>query len=206
VGAACGAGTGGDKGGRDGAGCEHVTMIDVERRRRLRPPPSPSHARGGGHQSFIWRGFLALVVALPVLCLLSPTYAGAQDIDATALRIERKLLCPQCTNLRLDVCDTQFCADMRAEIRSRLERGESEQQIIDSFTDLYGLEVLADVPRRGFNLLLFGWVGASLLAVAAFGMLVLRRLRHTATPRLAALDARDEQWLDEQLASRQDAR
>jgi cytochrome c-type biogenesis protein CcmH/NrfF len=108
--------------------------------------------------------------------------------------------------LRLDVCDTQFCADMRAEIRSRLQRGESEQQIIDSFTGLYGLHVLADVPRQGFNLVLFGWVGGSLITVAALGSLVLWRLRRTASARSTPLDARDELWLDEQVASRQDAR
>jgi cytochrome c-type biogenesis protein CcmH/NrfF len=135
-----------------------------------------------------------------------PAYAVAQDINAMALRIERKLLCPQCTNLRLDVCDTQFCADMRAEIRARLQRGESEQQIIDSFTSLYGLHVLADVPRRGFNMLLFAWVGASLVLVAAGGLWVLRRLRRTASREPLALDAREERWLDDQLASRPDAR
>jgi cytochrome c-type biogenesis protein CcmH/NrfF len=138
--------------------------------------------------------------------LISTAHAVAQDTDAMALRVERKLLCPQCTNLRLDVCDTQFCADMRAEIRARLQRGESEEQIIDTFTDLYGLEVLAEVPRRGFNLVLFGWVVGSLLLVASVGGLVLRRLRRTAAPQPGVLDARDEQWLDEQLAAPRDGR
>jgi cytochrome c-type biogenesis protein CcmH len=149
---------------------------------------------------------IAVLLVLAILAVgPAVTYAQEAD-DATALRIERKLLCPQCTNLRLDVCDTQFCADMRAEIRSRLERGESEQAIIDSFTELYGLEVLNEVPRRGFNLVLFGWVGASLLAVAGVGCYVLLRLRRSAAPAPTTIDARDEQWLDEQLASQREAR
>ena len=141
------------------------------------------------------------------ICTFAPAaIAEAQDADSAALRVERALLCPQCTNLRLDVCDTQLCADMRADIRARLARGESEQQIVESFVSLYGHEVLADVPARGFNLVLFGWVGASLLLVASVGTLVLMRLRRTATSAPELLLANDERWIDEQLASERDAR
>lgn len=154
------------------------------------------------------RALLAAVMSLLVVLAaawLAQERAAAQTPDAVALGIERQLLCPQCTNLRLDVCDTQICVDMRAAIRERLARGESEQQIIDYFTGRYGQRVLADVPATGFNLVLFGWVGASLALVAAVGALVLVRLRRSArvTDAMGAagtLDAPTEQWLDEQIA------
>lgn len=159
----------------------------------------------------VWkRRLVAAGIALLAALLLAFIWVGpaaAQTPGEAALRIERQLLCPQCTNLRLDVCDTQICVDMRASIRERLARGESEQQIIEYFTGRYGQRVLAEVPARGFNLVLFGWVGASLVAVAAVGGVVLVRLRRSARPHevdagggLTALDAQTEQWLDEQIA------
>jgi cytochrome c-type biogenesis protein CcmH len=149
---------------------------------------------------------LLLVVAGFAMQLASSRAEAQTAIEAQALAIERKLLCPQCTNLRLDVCETQICIDMRNVIRERLAQGQSEQQIIDYFTDRYGERVLADLPREGFNLVLFGWVGASLLLVAALGTLVLLRLRRTATPAPATMNAADDRWLDDQLARESDAR
>jgi cytochrome c-type biogenesis protein CcmH len=146
-----------------------------------------------------------LIITLLAAAAVAPARARAQTPDAVELSIERQLLCPQCTNLRLDVCDTQICVDMRASIRERLARGESEQQIVEYFTGVYGQRVLAEVPRRGFNLLLFWWVGASVVAVAAVGSAVLVRLRRSAQASEAlstggVLDAQTEQWLDEQIA------
>jgi cytochrome c-type biogenesis protein CcmH len=170
------------------------------------PPPSPSPADGGGKPAGPRLVSTLLVVWFVIWVISSSATADAQDIDELALRVERALLCPQCTNLRLDVCDTQLCADMRADIRARLARGESEQEIVESFVLLYGHEVLADVPASGFNLLLFGWAGASLLLVASVGTLVLMRLRRSAAPPSASLRANDDQWIDEQLASERDPR
>jgi cytochrome c-type biogenesis protein CcmH len=163
---------------------------------------------GRGH----YRAGLAAALLLVLMAALSVRIerADAQtpaDLDAQQLAIEHKLLCPQCTNLRLDVCETQICIDMRGVIRDRLQQGQSEQQIIDYFTGRYGDRVLADIPREGFNLWLFGWVGGSVVLVLVVGALVLIRLRRTATPAPAtsATEANDR-WLDDQLAHGPDTR
>ncbi len=130
------------------------------------------------------------------------TRARAQDFEAQALQIERQLLCPQCTNKRLDVCELQICEDMRALIRERLAAGESADEILGFFSNRYGERVLAELPRSGFNLLLFAWVGGSLLLVALGGGWMLLRLRRSATPAPAtSLDAAEERWLDRQLGA-----
>src|SRR5262249_40970528 len=150
---------------------------------------------GGGVLMRALTAVLIWLALLPAAGLVAPRAAADGPEDA-ALRVERRLLCPQCTNLRLDVCDTPICADMRAEIRDRLARGESEQQIVASFQDRFGQRVLADVPGRGFNLVLFAWVALSLLLVAAVGTAVLLRLRRSARP-AAVATSEDERWLDE---------
>ncbi len=147
------------------------------------------------------------LLLLAVLGAMSLAHVRAEEPDSRLLQIERRLLCPQCTNLRLDVCETQICFDMRAQIRDRVAGGESDQQIIDYFTGRYGQRVLADVPVRGFNLLLFGWVGGSVALVAVVGTLVLLRLRRSAnsTP-VAPISDADERWLDEQAAADRERR
>lgn len=125
---------------------------------------------------------------------------GAQDVEAQALQLERQLMCPRCINVRLDHCELAICEDMRAEIREQLAAGRGGDDILLYFSDRYGDSTLAELPREGFNLWLFGWVGASILLVGAVGGVGLWRLRRTAAPAPGgALRSRDERWLDDQL-------
>lgn len=143
------------------------------------------------------------IVALAALLALAPPggEASAPDPEAQALQLERQLLCPKCTNLRLDQCELQVCHDMRREIRDQLAAGANNDDVLLFFSSRFGDRVLADLPRSGFNLVLFGWVGGSILLVALGGGMTLWRLRRSARP-LAAVGAPsevDERWLDEQL-------
>ena len=107
--------------------------------------------------------------------------ADAQEVDAEQqLAIERQLLCPQCVNERLDQCARAICDDMRATIREQLAAGTPPDQIVFFFRARYGDRVLAQLPREGFNLLLFGWVAGSLALVAAGGGFALLRMRRSA--------------------------
>ena len=107
--------------------------------------------------------------------------AAAQQVDPEQqLAIERQLLCPQCVNERLDQCDRAICEDMRATIREQLAAGTPPDQIVFFFRARYGDRVLAQIPREGFNLLLFGWVGGSLLLVSLGGGFALWRMRRSA--------------------------
>ena len=94
---------------------------------------------------------------------------------------------------------------MESVIRTRLAAGATGDDILLYFTNRYGPRVLAQLPREGFNLWLWGWVGASVAIVAGLGAWVLvslRRSAQSATPAQTAsapADA-DDRWLDEQLA------
>jgi cytochrome c-type biogenesis protein CcmH len=142
---------------------------------------------------------VALVLAGAFVLADGPGDAGAQDPEAQALQIEKQLLCPQCTNKRLDVCELPICDDMRTLIRERLAAGDAPGDIILFFSNRYGDRVLADLPKSGFNLVLFGWVGGSIVFVALVGALSLQRMRRSAQPAVAGLERGDDQWLDEQL-------
>lgn len=148
-----------------------------------------------------WRiAFLPIALLAAFAIAIGGTPAAAQVPEEQALAIERQLLCPQCTNLRLDVCETAVCQDMRKVIRERLAAGDPPDQIIFYFTQRYGDRVLADLPRSGFNLVLFGWVGGAILVAAAGSAAMLLHLRRTAAPAPAATVEVDERWLDDELA------
>lgn len=147
---------------------------------------------------------LAALVLLAALGVRVPA-TRAQTPEADVLAIERQLRCPQCTNERLDVCELRICEDIRTQIRQRLAAGEAPDSIVASFRALYGDRILWALPRRGFNLALLGWVGASLLAVLLGGGFALRRMRRTAHPATAVLTPDDEAWLDHEIERARDA-
>ena len=157
---------------------------------------------------------IVAVVSL-IAALESGDAAHAQELSAEleqrSLGIERQLLCPQCTNKRLDVCELTICNDMREQIREQLIQGRTNDEIIFFFSNRFGQRVLAEIPREGFNLVLFGWVGGSLLLVAGGGALFLLQLRRSGRAYRAAHaiataspeDIRaDEEWLDAELDRR----
>jgi cytochrome c-type biogenesis protein CcmH len=160
----------------------------------------------------------AAIAALAAIALAG--FAGTGDahaqelspeLEARALGIERQLLCPQCTNKRLDVCELAICIDMRGQIRQQLADGRENDEIIFFFSNRYGQRVLADIPREGFNLVLFGWVGGSLIFVGLGGALFLLQLRRSGRAYRAAQAAaaapaaspEDEAWLDSELPADQ---
>ncbi|MQC27842.1 MAG: hypothetical protein DWG74_02020 [Chloroflexi bacterium] len=152
-------------------------------------------------------GFVVLVIVAAIAFVIfltrsGPTVPTSGDLDAQALAIERQLLCPQCTNERLDVCTLAICNDMKSLIRSRLEAGAPPDDIVLYFRNRYGDRILRQIPREGFNLVLFGWVGGSLALVALAGGAFLYRLRRPAAARPAADDTgspADEHWLDAEI-------
>ncbi|MYH40666.1 MAG: hypothetical protein F4150_02595 [Chloroflexi bacterium] len=142
-------------------------------------------SRSGRAAAALVAGAAALLLGAALLAsaTLPPgaTPALAQEVDPEQqLAIERQLLCPQCVNERLDQCARAICEDMRATIREQLAAGTPPDQIVFFFRARYGDRVLAQLPREGFNLLLFGWVAGSLALVAAGGGFALLRMRRSA--------------------------
>jgi cytochrome c-type biogenesis protein CcmH len=144
---------------------------------------------------------VALVFAIVVTSSGGGSHAPSGDISAQALAVEHQLLCPQCTNERLDICNLAICNDMKGVIRERLQGGQSQDEIVGYFRNRYGERVLSQVPREGFNLVLFGWVGGSLLLVAIAGGAFIVQLRRgsNASTRVAISPTADDEWIDRQL-------
>lgn len=148
-----------------------------------------------------------VLLALGAFVVAAPERAAAQ-VPATeeqAQAIERQLLCPICTNERLDVCAIAICNDMKRIIRERLAAGSTVDDIMLYFETRYGEKIRAEVRPEGFNLWLYGWIGLSVLAVGGLGSAFLLSLRRRARPATAGVprphdEGYDDAWLDQQIA------
>jgi cytochrome c-type biogenesis protein CcmH len=124
----------------------------------------------------VWLLF-ALFVLAPAASAQQPTPSDDQ-VNAVA----KKLYCPVCENIPLDVCPTQACAQWRGTIREKLAAGWTEQQVLDYFVAQYGERVLAQPSTRGLNVLV--WVLPPVAALAGMALYVfyVRRLVAPAKP------------------------
>lgn len=123
-----------------------------------------------------------LTVALPVIVLSSllvfsiAAAQGGQVTDDQVNAVAKKLNCPVCENVPLDVCETQACSQWRDLIRQKLGAGETPQQIINYFQATYGDRVLQEPPRSGFTGLVWILPIVGLIAGVAILVVVLRRM------------------------------
>jgi cytochrome c-type biogenesis protein CcmH len=75
--------------------------------------------------------------------------------------------------------------EVRRDVRARLARGETEQQILDDYVVQFGTRILAEPPARGFNWALYVLPPVMLVVGAGLVFTLVRRFssRHeTAAP------------------------
>jgi cytochrome c-type biogenesis protein CcmH len=144
------------------------------------------------------------VVALIALLLAAP--ARASEERPTAAELESELVCPVC-EATLDTSNAPVALRMKAFIRRRIAAGDTKSEIKADLVDQFGPAVLADPPKKGFELI--AWVlplaGLALGAVAV-GMLAWRWSRTRESDDeppddgVEPLDPALEQQLDDELA------
>lgn len=123
---------------------------------------------------------IALCVALAIM-LVIPVQAQQTD---RAKELEKKLFCMcGCTQV-LGACNHIGCTTSTAmlkEMDNRIARGDSDDLILQSFVQEYGLKVLTEPPNKGFNR--FAVIAPVVAPIAALLILweVVRRWRKRAT-------------------------
>ncbi|MEO8394066.1 MAG: cytochrome c-type biogenesis protein CcmH [Chloroflexota bacterium] len=134
-----------------------------------------------------------LVMALLGLIILAALPVAAQEATQPITfdminKIARELYCPVCPNETLEACQTQACAQWRAEIANQIGLGQTEQQIIDSFVRRYGDRVLGtpqDPALRALSLVTPFVIAGLALLVGIFTFMRWRR-RTPLTPASAS--------------------
>ncbi|HEU0220206.1 MAG TPA: cytochrome c-type biogenesis protein [Gallionella sp.] len=115
---------------------------------------------------------MLLLSLLPVF-----SYAG-QATDMAADPVLEKRMIGLAENLRCLVCQNESLAsshadlaeDLRREVREQMQKGLSDQEIIDYLVSRYGDFVLYDPPVKKSTLVL--WYGPFVLLLLGIGVLV----------------------------------
>jgi len=94
---------------------------------------------------------LGAVITSPALAQDPVPTPSVDEINAIA----KRMYCPVCENIPLDVCATEACEQWREMIGEKLSLGWTEDEIFDYFVLLYGDRVLSEPPRTGINWLIY---------------------------------------------------
>ena len=117
---------------------------------------------------------LLVVLLLLVGGCTSSTSSGPlslEELELKAQGIDKALMCPRCPRETIDQSQVALAKDMQAIVREKLAQGESREDILQYFVDAYGPSVLAEPPKRGFNLLV--WVIPPVGLIMGGGILVM---------------------------------
>lgn len=121
---------------------------------------------------------IAISLILVMVFWVGSVSAEVQVDETMAQGIDKMLMCPVCPSETIDQSQVPLAGQMRAMVREQLRDGKTREEILKFFVDRYGLAVLAEPPRSGFNLLI--WVIPPLAFISGFGLLVLviRKMRY----------------------------
>lgn len=129
-----------------------------------------------------------------------PAQPIPQALQAREARLASQLRCVVCQNQTVAESNAPLAADMRRVIRSQLQAGHTDQEIVDFFAQRYGAFVHYVPPFQASTWLL--WLGPFALAIAglaALAMVLRRRVaRDQPIPLTEAQRARARQLLQEE--------
>lgn len=108
-----------------------------------------------------------------------PRTAAESLLEARTTRLASQLRCPVCQGLSIQDSPSELALQMRAMIRSKLDSGQTEEQVRAYFLDRYGERILLAPKPTGFNLLVYF---LPVLALAAGGALVFYAVRKWSGP------------------------
>ncbi|MCI0567098.1 MAG: cytochrome c-type biogenesis protein CcmH [Acidobacteria bacterium] len=110
------------------------------------------------------------------MALLFSASAAAFSTQEAVDTVTAKLICDcGCNNLTIKDCTCGKADRVRAEVKGRLDSGQTPEQIVRAYVEEYGEQILAAPTTQGFNLV--GWIApfAVLLLAGSFLVLALRR-------------------------------
>ncbi|WP_342619753.1 cytochrome c-type biogenesis protein [Rhodoferax sp. GW822-FHT02A01] len=106
--------------------------------------------------------------------------AADPALEARMLSITAELRCLVCQNQTIADSHADLAVDLRQQVREMLQKGQTDQQILDYMTARYGDFVLYRPPFKNTTVLL--WVGPGVMLVAGLVMLVLILRRRNRMP------------------------
>jgi len=141
-------------------------------------------SRGRAATEGPWRYLLALFLFASLAVVLLDPLALAQSTDR-AKRLGAKLMCMCGCNQILTQCNHVGCStstEMLKKMDALVTRNEPDDLTLQSFTQEYGLRVLAEPPAKGFNLVAWTIPALAFAVGLTIVLLVISQWRRRAAP------------------------
>ena len=107
-----------------------------------------------------------------LLFLGSFTLFGFQSsVEERLYSLNRDLMCPVCDGLILEQSQAAPALEMKEEIKKMVIQGMSDKEIKEHFVQKFGIEILANPPKKGFDILV--WLAP--VVFSFFGIVFLYR-------------------------------
>ena len=91
-----------------------------------------------------------------------------ETLDQHVQHIASQLKCPVCQGESVAESQVSIAQEMRGVIRQKIQEGESDQQIIQFFSDRYGSQIVWSPPISGFGV--FAWAVPVMLLLTGIGI------------------------------------
>jgi cytochrome c-type biogenesis protein CcmH len=121
-------------------------------------------------------GALGVVVVVALVWAAWPR-GGEPGPAVRASELSTELRCPDCEGLSVADSSTTTARAIRREIRARVDRGESDEEIRQAYVDRYGESILLKPEGGGLGIVVWGLPIAALLIGAVGLAFALRRWR-----------------------------
>ncbi|MFA6267960.1 MAG: cytochrome c-type biogenesis protein [Pseudolabrys sp.] len=144
-----------------------------------------------------------LVLAALLASLLMPCAAFAVQpdeilkdpaLEARARVLSQELRCMVCQNQSIDDSDAPLARDLRLLVRDRLQKGDTDKQVLEFLVDRYGNFVLLKPPFELQTLLLWA-LSPLVLLIGIVVLVVMARKRRAVTLDAVALSADEKRRL-----------
>ena len=110
-----------------------------------------------------WAPWIALAVVVAAVLVIVAWPGGGRDDAARAHDLAAELKCQECQGLSVADSSAPTSVAIRADIKRRIARGESDADIRQAYVDRYGEQILLSPEGTGLGLIV--WV-LPVLAVA----------------------------------------
>ena len=136
------------------------------------------------------------VLAIAMTLMLVPAWAGpvvtyqfeSEEQEALFNRLSNELRCLVCQNQSIADSNADLARDLREEIYGMLQKGKSEQEIVDFMVARYGDFVLYRPPMKPTTYVL--WFGPAIALLAGFFVVVriVRKQKQASSPEISDED------------------
>ena len=116
-------------------------------------------------------------------------------LEARARVLSQELRCMVCQNQSIDDSDAPLARDLRLLVRERLEKGDSDKQVLDFLVARYGNFVLLKPPVEPSTLLLWG-LSPLVLIIGIGALVVMARRRRSLALESEGRSAEERRRLD----------